>query len=463
MRLTQEQIEIIEAVRDNDLVKVEAVSGAGKTSTLIAVANEIQPKTGMYIAYNKAIADEAKTKFPEIIDCRTIHSLAYKYTMNKSRKIEHFGFRNITEDVEYDVKLEVVDAMEQFFLSDSTEIAYLDQFGSEISEIAKRYINKMVENEVHCTFSFILKFFHLMLEQSMIEVPEVDLLMLDEAGDTTGVTLEIFKLLPAKKKIMVGDPNQNIYSFMHTINGFELLKHVGVTKHLSQSFRVSDGIAKRVEKFVKGNFNKDMEFKGIENKICPEINSCAYIARTNATLIRRMIILYKTRTPFNLTRAPTEIFNLPLILMNISKPDAVIMDKKYKHLKDDYRHYLRIRERMNDESFSFFKYLMNEYPEDRALKSAINLLINYTYSEIYDVYKAAKEFKGRAVITVTSAHASKGLEFDEVYIEDDMNQCLPSEIETEEDLTEYKLYYVACTRAKYFLNNAIRLEQEFIL
>ena len=34
--------------------------------------------SGLYLAFNKAIATEAKEKFPRTVDCRTTHSLAYR-------------------------------------------------------------------------------------------------------------------------------------------------------------------------------------------------------------------------------------------------------------------------------------------------------------------------------------------------------------------------------------------------
>jgi superfamily I DNA/RNA helicase len=64
----------------------------------------------------------------------------------------------------------------------------------------------------------------------------------------------------------------------------------------------------------------------------------------------------------------------------------------------------------------------------------------------------------RAAITLTTAHSSKGCEYDEVYIEEDLNtviaKCNEATILTNEIQTEYRLYYVACTRARLKLHNA---------
>lgn len=91
MPLTDEQQAVVDATLTNNIVKVIARAGTGKTHTLVAIAEALKPERGIYMAYNKSIALEAKQKFPYYIDCRTVHSLAYMYIMaNSSRTIEFF-------------------------------------------------------------------------------------------------------------------------------------------------------------------------------------------------------------------------------------------------------------------------------------------------------------------------------------------------------------------------------------
>jgi hypothetical protein len=76
---TTEQQAIIDAVKACSAVKVYALAGTGKTTTLRLIA-EAYPKARMlYLAFNKAIADEARNKFPDNVDVRTVHSLAFGY------------------------------------------------------------------------------------------------------------------------------------------------------------------------------------------------------------------------------------------------------------------------------------------------------------------------------------------------------------------------------------------------
>jgi superfamily I DNA/RNA helicase len=371
-----------------------------------------------------------------------------------NREIDFFTARNIKERLPYAKKLDVVAVMEEFFNSSEISLSFFDQYDPDIATTAKKYINLMVDAKIPCTFGFLLKYFHLQLQSGAIVPPTYDLLMLDEAGDTTGVILEVFKLMPATKKVMVGDPQQNIYSFMHTINGFEALYDEGKLLPLSKSFRVSEEIAEQVEHFCHAYLDTNMVFKGSPQ--LKKSETFAYISRTNSMLIERMIKLNKKNEQYCLTRDAKEIFSLILTLINL-KRDSVIYDRRYKFLVDELIEYEESPEHQRNYD-SFRSFLMSNYGEEPSIKQACNILNKYSISTIYDTYNRAKSMPKRAAITLTTAHSSKGCEYDEVYIEEDLNtviaKCNEATILTNEIQTEYRLYYVACTRARLKLHNA---------
>jgi hypothetical protein len=74
--LTPEQARAVELFSTGDHLAIEAGAGTGKTSTLIAIAKSTS-KRGQYIAFNRAIVEDAKTKMPENVSARTAHSLAF--------------------------------------------------------------------------------------------------------------------------------------------------------------------------------------------------------------------------------------------------------------------------------------------------------------------------------------------------------------------------------------------------
>ena len=89
---TSEQAAIVSAFkRGGDLV-INAGAGTGKTSTLKMVSGAVPKKSLVYIAYNRAVADESGRSFPENTHCATAHSIAfravgraYAHRLNSSR------------------------------------------------------------------------------------------------------------------------------------------------------------------------------------------------------------------------------------------------------------------------------------------------------------------------------------------------------------------------------------------
>ena len=99
--LTQEQLEIIKAVRKGQNIKIIAYAGAGKTSTLQAIAKYHVKKTA-YICYNKALAQEAKEKFTDdYITVRTAHAYARQAicSKNSDRWGKKLGKKLLNDDV----------------------------------------------------------------------------------------------------------------------------------------------------------------------------------------------------------------------------------------------------------------------------------------------------------------------------------------------------------------------------
>ena len=78
-RPTGEQQQAVDMALTRQSFKVVAYAGAGKTTTLNLIGNQLRGR-GIYLAFNKAIASEAQRKFPHHVDCRTFHSLAFRHT-----------------------------------------------------------------------------------------------------------------------------------------------------------------------------------------------------------------------------------------------------------------------------------------------------------------------------------------------------------------------------------------------
>lgn len=361
------------------------------------------------MAFNKSIATEAKSKFPKEVECRTVHSLAWEFIVKRQGiKIESFTYSSIKEKIAPELKEVVLAAFREFCSSDAIDLKYFkryDEIDPQIRKLCVKYIHLMVDKEISMPFELTLKLFHIYLQDGTIPPPSYDLLMLDEAGDTTGVILEIFKLLQAPQKIMVGDNNQNIYEFMYTINGFEKLSDEGIQLPLSQSFRVSNKLAPTIQKFCNAVLDSTMIFKGIDYP--EEFNrTYAYISRTNSVLIERMIELNENHTPYSLLRPASEIFDLPLALIFLPKGQTI--KPEYLHIKVAYDTYIK-SEDLQKHYRSHLDYLSELFDYDTVLQTAIRLLRKHTYKIIFDTYNIAKSIpKYAQPITLCTAHSSKG-------------------------------------------------------
>ena len=472
--LTKEQQAIVDAVctEDNDsrIIAVNAVAGSGKTSTADAVIRAYNPSNGFYTAFNRAIVQDSEKRFGKMLSCKTIHALAYKYCRPK-KPIEDLNYLTIKEPISYEDKAIVIETIDDFFRSSSTnleEFARLKVGDENLQNLALEYADKMLRGEISPTFNFLLKNLHLQLLDRETEI-DFDLLILDECQDTTAVALEIFKLINAKKKLILGDRFQNIYSFMNTVNAFEELDDLRLLR-LTKSFRCNPTIAATVEEY--GRQYLEEEFSYESNEEIPDKNeSLAFITRTNSALIERMDLLMDTGHSFKLTRKPEEIFALPMALLTASSGKPVI-NKKFKFLEKEFKRYQDV----NDSFTSFFDYLQVAV-NDEAVNMACRVLNKFKDKKInlFDVYNKVKAMKPDPRIILTTSHAFKGLEADSVVIEEDLNQCVNKVIarlrmlkedlpfgESIFDLKKYldksdkedlNTYYVALSRARNKITN----------
>ncbi len=321
----------------------------------------------------------------------------------------------------------------------------------------------MATGSIPCTHDFYLKLFHIYLHQKDIDLPTYDLLMLDECGDINPVTLEVFKLIPSKRKVAVGDKHQNIFTFNHTINCFEVIPEEDSTVlSMSKSFRVNTLIAKSVERFMREFIEPDYSFIG--NKTDNVIETRAYLTRTNSVLIAKMIELNESQTPYGLLRKAKQIFHIPILVASITN-GGYISDPTYKHIQADYDDWYSDSDlkMLYSNPLSYVKSL---YKDDIVLNSAIALVLKHGSKAIYDALKEATKHESKCQkLTLATVHSSKGSEWDEVYIASDINSMVFNLIKDlqqtgkiEEGSVAYRdvinLAYVAFSRAKKRLINA---------
>ena len=457
-KFTPEQHDILDFIPEYDgIVLVSAGAGTGKSFMSRKVTDLLSPKKGLYTAFNKAIVVEGEDRFKGTnVVCKTMHALAHSYV--RPGNLGDLTYTCITENVTYARKALIIKAIDMFFVSASVDMyEFLEEYFSkekaanQLVKLATKYIDKMADKSITPTFNFMLKYFHLMLVEGSITC-KYDLVILDEINDITPVFLEIFKLIDSPKKLGLGETNQAIYKFLNLADGFEELKGVPVF-NLTQSFRCSISIARRIQTFMRADVSKDFTFVGTG---APVLNGkYLFCTMTNALIIDEIQKCMIDKKGFKLLRKAADIFACPLALVSASSGKEPYQ-KKYKFLADEYKYY---QERRNTGQ-SFFQYLL-EHVEDNEIQNAVKLLLSFSRRNInlFKIFTHAKTAKVDPNYTIATVFTSKGLEYEKVYIADDLNRKIQSikdngGIETEDDLVAYRCAYVAASRAGKTLINA---------
>ena len=395
---------------------------------------------------------------------KTTHSLAYNYVINR------YGF-NLRKNYS---TMEIVQLYDVDYTTANTAKIIFENFCNSASSglnadtpekmLAKKMFEDMQKKEIDVTHSFYLKQFQLDLLSQNLILPQYDMLLLDEAQDTNDVTLSIFYNIPAKQKIIVGDRHQQIYSFRGSINAINKIK--AKIFYLTNSFRFNDKIAFKATNFLRIFKNETKSLKGLgkHNKI----KTKAIISRTNAELILQMKYLIDDEKKFKTIRNPRDIFGLALNLYNLSNDEEI--EKEYKYLnsfKQEYKFLSKTKKSSYD--FDILKFIEEKIEDDIELLSALKIAKIKDLEKIYEIAK--QYFNQKSDIFLTTAHTSKGLEFDEVKITDDFlcytsiaKWFIDNEIIDRPDngyleyfkqnckdqkyIDELNLYYVAVTRSK---------------
>jgi len=468
MKLTDEQENILNIVKNREkLLKIVAFAGTGKTTLLYEIAKQNRGRK-LYLAFNKAIANEAFEKFKGTNTwVKTTHSLAYNYVIHRYgyKLKQNYSTMQITQiyNVDYTTAYNAKIIFENFCNSASS--GFSDENMSEEKKLAKTLFEDMLNKKLDVTHSFYLKKFQLDLISQNISFNEYDMILLDEAQDTNDVTLSIFYNLPARQKIIVGDRHQQIYSFRGSINAINKIK--AQIAFLTHSFRFDEKIAFKATNFLQIFKNEKAKLKGLgENKI---IKKKAIISRTNAELILQMKYLIENKKEFRTIREPSAIFGLALNLNKLENKEN--LDKEFNYLKSFDREFKTLPKRKKEQyEFDILNYIEEIANEDIELLTAVKVAKT---DNLEQIYKKAKEYyqTSKANLFLTTAHTAKGLEFDEVTICDDFpcytsiarwfkdseNLKKPKEgylqfflnnCKEQNQIDELNLYYVAITRAK---------------
>lgn len=423
MVFTNEQLEIIESIPmlivNKRKLCINAYAGTGKTTTLRGIVESHQEHSFTYIAFNESIAKEFNMLMLKNCKASTINALALS-VVKPNKIVDKHSTNSIASIFKIPFKRakEIRAAYESY--CNSMEVYLPDEVDGLVVELIA------MEQNGDIPYSHIgyLKRYQLGILSGEFTL-ESDCLMVDEAQDSNPVTLSIINSFN-NAVIAVGDRHQGIYSFRGAINAMEQIKS-DLSRSLTVNFRSNANVIDKANRILRLFRNDDVEIS-VGSKNIKTDGTTAKISRYNSTLIEEMF----ASESFNTTRSLEKIFS-PVLAIHFWD---TMQDHK---IAKQYRFLLSIKNKK-----SLLEYIQSS--GDKELYGAMDIVERYKKTvNIEEMYKIIlSKYDKNSQLMLTTAHSSKGLEFDNVTIMSDF-PLLEKGVSCEES----SVYYVACTRARH--------------
>lgn len=425
--ITSEQRRIVDVEPDGGIVMVQAYAGTGKTTTLFHYAQRWTDRKILYLAYNKALADESKSRFESLpnVHVTTIHALALQHVpvtdvgnISLKRVNALLGTTSVNETTRL-----VLNDFERYCSSDTMDLPE--------NEHTWTLWTRMFENKV--AHDAYLKFF----QMSRPTLREYDVIMLDEVQDCTDCILDIVLRQTHATRLFVGDMYQKIYGFRHVGNPFQYIHNHSTERkrfhYLSISFRFGYDLMNFTNTFLWKKYNEPKGFSSTKSRYDTKLE-------VNEVYFPEMVVL--CRYNINVLKL---MFELSLQDRHVCIMGKVVdFDKEIQYAQE----LLWLRDGRVDRitvhkirSFDTLQSLYDHHLSIQNTKWKNRVILLETYGDaIVDNWTQAKAFyRTHDAVFITTAHQSKGSEYDHVRLHDDFNG-------SSEDANN--TLYVAMTRAK---------------
>jgi hypothetical protein len=480
MTPTPEQTDCIDKFLTGKTLRIGAYAGTGKTTVLTMLAKETN-RRGVYLAFNKSIADEAGRKFPGSVSCSTQHSLAFRsfrgvYSFEKlsgslsagfvaskmkmptyeidpltfvnPRTVSFMALKAISrwcnsgrdELQPYDVKM--VGKMED--MSKDTQ----DGIRAFVLDRAKELWERMVDrkSDIPLGHGGYLKLWAM----GKPKLPG-DFILLDEAQDSSGVILELMRHQSAQL-IAVGDANQQIYEWRGALNAMTELP-VDLESRLSTSFRFGPKLAENATRILR-KLGETLPLTGNPEKtgiIGPCGDPEAILYRTNARMIEGLLGFLDGGITPCVIGGVRELIDWIGAAEKLMRGQAVDYPLDFFGFKD----WSEVQKHV-------------ETDEGEEMKRVVNLIDDHGPAKLRSSLESLPNTPEKADVILSTGHKAKGLEFESVRLCDDFLKGVktPAELQADKDKAvkegvdyvepdidaELRLFYVACTRAKRHLD-----------
>lgn len=473
MKPTLEQQQALAAFKTGASLKIIAGAGTGKTTTLTLLSDHAAARRGVYLAFNKAMAEDARGRMPANVAVSTAHSLAFRGTKGAfARKIgTRMSARQAAQvaglpslmSLDADgppitltstsIGYFLLDWIRAFCNSDSAEIGtdnmsfarplvWLGVSAEEATAHDFRAARKMVtslvphvkrlwtamadpKNDTPATHDVYLK-------KWVMSGPDLgaEFILFDEAQDANPLMLQLVSAQSAQR-VFVGDPNQQIYAWRGATNAMQSVR----TEHettLSESFRFGSRIAEFANLVLANHCRSSLRLIGRGKSELERQEPRAVICRTNAGVI-------------------SAISELPAgdVYVAGGTEQAVSLLRGMQEL--------RTRGKTNNLELGHFSGWDEFVEHVRESKDELATLLRLSHGgeniePLIGLLSSTQPTPARARVVVSTGHKCKGLEWGRVALSGDFVTPGPDgDVAAAVSGERANLLYVAGTRAKHTL------------
>jgi hypothetical protein len=493
---TEQQENILAAVRTGENVTVRALAGTGKTSTLVLVAQALMLEHPtariVYFAFNKSVQTEAQGKFPSNTETLTADAAAHRHPDSVMLKGKMKGKRrqpnldvlikafNINEVrvngttgaliiAEKKLLKLAQEAVVKFCISSDRVIEEKHIDYSKYKKVENhKYVGppilalaKLLWADILDPAGITMTDFPHILKNWALSNPDfsqsgtglagpIDIIFFDEAQDINEVIGFVVAAQKAQK-IIVGDAHQSIYSWRGAVDYLDKIE-TGHNLALTKSFRFGPEIAETGNAFLK-LLGSDLEVEGAggtglvdwldeeRKSVAPD----AVITRTRAGAIHAINDQLLAGRTVKVTPNFKDELNQLILSANWLLNENAAWNKRpvsiHKDLEpfNNWGEVIKAAKGENDDDI-----------KDVRVKILYDLVIKYGIDGLrHALNNVVTDDKITCDVTVLTAHTAKGMEWDHVLIFGDFRRSI---VKIDDDYylvsEDVRLAYVSVTRAK---------------
>jgi DNA helicase II / ATP-dependent DNA helicase PcrA len=461
---------------------VEAVAGAGKTTTIVEACNRIPSNQSvLFTAYNKAIADELKTRVPAHVEARTFHSLGAGALFFASKNL---GVRVSTDanNVRNTIRAsfpenisrgagaaiaKLVSLAKQYGVgilcpnNADTWNGFVERFEVEaddesisiatVIDAARTVFDATVQNFKRTGVHDFDDMIFLPLAMNLY-IKKYDWVFVDEAQDTNPARRALAKkaLKPGGRLIAVGDPRQAIYGFTGAdSDALELIAREfnAVTLPLTVSYRCPRAVVEAAREFnpaIESSPTADAGSVTLADKLPIEAlrDEDAILCRFNAPLVELAYTLIASGRGCRIQGRDIGAGLVKLVDKMRAKNVETLIERLNAWKTREIEAAMakgneRVAESIEDRAACLMT-VIDRLPENDRSIACLKRTIEGMFADSEDA----------SLLTLSSIHKAKGREWNRVYIIDRNRVPSPFARQDWQYGQEINLLYVAYTRAK---------------